>query len=416
MNPPECRIDELGPLPVVRPSNVSELSALVRECSQQRKALYPFGAGTKLGLGNPPGRQGVAVDLRSLDQVIDYPARDMTITVQTCVTVARLQKLLVPENQQLPIDVPQADRATLGGILATNTSGSRRYGYGTLRDYVLGISAVNDEGKEIKAGGRVVKNVAGYDLCKLFIGSLGTLGIITQVTLKVRPLPEERALVALTCAADGLGTFLDRLHASRTRPVCLDVLNRPAARWLGEQAGVPTPAGDWVGVVGYEGNADLVNWQVQQLIKELRADYTLEARVGFPTDGLWQALAEFARGPDAVLTFKASVLPSAVASFCRQATALSEALSVRAHAGNGIVVGHLPRGLTKECAAEMVKQLRTLITPGQGSVIVLHCPAAWKDTVSVWGPAREDWWLMRKVKEQLDPRGLFNPGRFVDGI
>src|SRR5207253_9213768 len=132
-------------------------------------------------------------DLRGLAEVIDYPARDMTITVQAGITLARLQALLATEKQRLPVDVPHPDRATLGGALATNASGPRRLGFGTLRDYVIGMTVVNDEGQEVKAGGRVVKNVAGYDLCKLHVGALGTLGVISQATLKLRPRPEEHA-------------------------------------------------------------------------------------------------------------------------------------------------------------------------------------------------------------------------------
>src|SRR6202030_783750 len=118
-----------------------------------------------------------------------------TITVQAGITLGRLQDLLATENQRLPVDVPHPDRATLGGALAVNASGPRRPGFGPLRDYVIGITTVNDEGQETKAGGRVVKNVAGYDLCKLHIGALGTLGILTQVTLKVLPRPETQALL-----------------------------------------------------------------------------------------------------------------------------------------------------------------------------------------------------------------------------
>src|SRR5260370_6777693 len=143
----------------------------------------------------------------------------MTVTVRAGITLAGLRDLLAGEKQRLPVDVPHADRATLGGALAVNVSGPRRFGFGTLRDYVIGISTINDEGQETKAGGRVVKNVAGYDLCKLHIGALGTLGIITQATLKVRPLPEAQALLTLGCDSANLGSLLDRLHASRTRPV-----------------------------------------------------------------------------------------------------------------------------------------------------------------------------------------------------
>src|SRR5262249_41751669 len=163
------------------------------------------------------------------------------------------------------------------------------------------------EGHEIKAGGRVVKNVAGYDLCKLFIGSLGTLGIITQVTLKVKPLPEEQALVTLACTDDVVGPLLDRLHGSRTppvspapprlprprpRPVCLDLLNDAAVRYINQQAGTQLPEGVWVVAVGFEDNRDTVSWQVQQLIKEVPAGTCrgVDAWVGSAARRLWQAL------------------------------------------------------------------------------------------------------------------------------
>src|SRR5262249_11945512 len=153
-------------------------------------------------------------------------------TVQAGITLTKLERLLATENQRLPIDVPQPDKATLGGALAVNVSGPHRYGFGTLRDYVLGISVVNDEGQEIKAGGRVVKNVAGYDLCKLYIGSLGTLGVITQVTLKLKPRPQEQAMVLVGCGTTALQSLLDEAHRSRTRPVCLDLLNRSAVGYI----------------------------------------------------------------------------------------------------------------------------------------------------------------------------------------
>jgi glycolate oxidase FAD binding subunit len=366
--------------------------------------------------GLPPTRAGVAVAVRGLAQVIDYPARDMTITVQVGIPVAELQRLLASENQRLPIDVPKADRATLGGVLATNTSGPRRYGFGTLRDYVIGISVVNDQGQEVKAGGRVVKNVAGYDLCKLYVGSLGTLGIITQVTLKLRPRPEEQALLLLSCTAGELEALLDRLHQTRTRPVALDLLNAAALRWLNRQGAAALPEGPWVLVVAFEDSHPAVKWQLQQLVKELRLAYALEARLGSAADAVWQALIEFPASAEAELTFKAAMLPSAVAAFCKQAADLPERLLLQAHAGNGVVIGHAGPVLTREAATAMLTKLRALAAAGQGYVTFLRCPRAWKDAALVWGPPRGDVWLMRKVKEQLDPRRLFNPGRFVDGI
>jgi glycolate oxidase FAD binding subunit len=351
-----------------------------------------------------------------LDRVLDYPARDMTVTVQAGITLARLLELLAAENQRLPIDVPQPERATLGGALATNTSGPRRYGFGTLRDYVIGISAVNDEGHEVKAGGRVVKNVAGYDLCKLFIGSLGTLGILTQVTLKLKPRPDEQALLAFACEPGEVESRLDLLHRTRTRPVCVELLNPAAVSVLRHDAPGLLPEAPWVVVAGFEDNCEAVAWQVQLLIRELYAagSRQIDARAGAAAGPLWRALAEFPARGDGPLTLKANLLPHATAAFCLEASRAG--LALQAHAGNGIVVGHAPPGLTLEAAQAMLSTLHPHAAAARGNVILPRCPTAWKRTLPVWGVPRGDAWLMRTVKEKMDPRRLFNPGRFADGL
>jgi len=412
-----CRIDAFGPLPIFQPQAVPELQELVRRAAADGQAVYPLGGRTMLDYGLPPSRPGIGIDLRGLNQVIDYPARDMTVTVQAGITLAELQELLRPENQRLPVDVPHASQATLGGALSTNVSGPRRYGFGTFRDYVIGITVVNDEGHEVKAGGRVVKNVAGYDLCKLYIGALGTLGVITQVTLKLRPLPEERALVLLRCKAQGVGPLLEQLHRSQTRPVCIDLLNAAAARYIGQQAGMSLPETSWVVVVGFEDNREAVCWQMQQLIKELPPEYGngLEARINHTGEPLWAALVEATAWPDAGLSFKANMLPSATAAFCEQAAAWPEMLLLQAHAGNGIVTGHAGSTVTLENARTMLKRFQEWTGAG-GNLIVRRCPAPWKATLPIWGSPRNDTWLMRTIKQKLDPRGLFNPGRFVDAL
>ena len=419
MDEHSCLIDGFGPMPVSQPNSVAELAQYVRTAATEAMAVYPLGGRTMLGIGQSPAQPGLGIDTRNLNQVIDYPARDMTITVQAGIAVGRLQAVLTPENQRLPIDVPAAAKATLGGILATNASGPRRLGYGTLRDYVLGISAVNDEGHEIKAGGRVVKNVAGYDLCKLIVGSLGTLGIITQVTLKLRPLAEENALITLGCNKDELEPVLGILYQSRTCPVCLELLNAAAARKVFSEARLPAPEAPWILIVGFESNAQAMEWQVQQLVREVKGKCTLDARLGWTATALWQALADFpaplAGASSSRLTFKANMLSSGTASFCTQVDAMPERPMIQAHAGNAIVVGHVATE-NKEHAARLTQSLRSLATPYHGSVVVQDCPPEWKKAVNVWGPPRPDVALMREVKNKLDPRNLFNPGRFVDGI
>jgi glycolate oxidase FAD binding subunit len=415
--PTACRIDDFGPLPVLQTESVAEVGDAVRRAAAKGQAVYPFGGQTMLDLGLPPTKPGVALDLRGLDQVIDYPARDMTITVQAGITLARLQELLHTENQRLPIDVPQPDRATLGGALAVNVSGPRRYGFGTLRDYVIGITVVNDEGHKVKAGGRVVKNVAGYDLCKLYVGSLGTLGVITQVTLKLRPRPEQQALIAVGCGGDAVAPLLDQLHVTRTRPCCLDLLNEAAVRYINPQTAGALPAAPWVVVIGSEDNRQAVDWQVQQLLQEIPPTVVqgLNVHGDRAAEPLWHALVELRLYPEARLSFKANLLPHATAAFCRQAAARPEGLLLQAHAGNGIVVGHAG-DLTLEQARTLLAELQRTAGEAQGNVVVLRCPSEWKPSLPLWGGPRGDRRLMRAVKEKLDPRGLFNPGRFVDGI
>lgn len=404
-----CMIDGFGPLPVVRPMSVAELGEIVRRAASKNEAIYPIGGQTQLDLGNPPTKPGVAVDMCGLDQVIDFPARDMTITVQAGITIAKLQALLAPENLQLPIDVPQPERATLGGIIATNVSGPRRLGYGTLRDYVIGISAVNDEGNEFNAGGRVVKNVAGYDMCKLLVGSLGTLGVITQVTLKLRPLAEETALITLGCADDIYGELLGRLHSSRTRPVCLELFNQRAAQLVFHAAQSSCPAMPWTIIIGYEGNADAVNWQVQQLVQELGSSHSLDVCVGARAGQLWRAVIEWKSLASAKFVWKTNTLASEMLFDCK-ATIPSED-SIQSHAGSGIVYtlsDHEPA--SKDGVLE-------LLTPPLGSrLVTVKCPREWKSIIPVWGMPPDSARLMHKVKLQFDPRGIFNPGRFVDGI
>jgi glycolate oxidase FAD binding subunit len=338
----------------------------------------------------------------------------MTITVQAGITMAKLQGILSAENQRLPIDVPLAQQATLGGTIATNTSGPRRYGFGTLRDYVIGISVINSEGHEVKAGGRVVKNVAGYDLCKLYIGSLGTLGIITQVTLKVKPRPEEQTLAVLESAPESLKTILDHLHVSQTRPVCIDVVNRAAALAINQRTpGLLPEDAPWLIVVGFEENSQAVAWQIQQLIRERQATGFdgLDVRFGSAADSLWQALVEFSARPDSSLAFKTNMVSIATADFCLAAANLGLVIQVQAYAGNGIVIGRVTDDLSVKQAGEALRQLQTRAMAGQGNVVVLRCPVEWKRQLPIWGVPRGDAWLMRTVREKLDPHQLFNPGR-----
>jgi glycolate oxidase FAD binding subunit len=410
-------IDEFGPLPVRRPASVAELGDLVREAVGSGRGVYPAGGRTTLDVGFPPIKPGVAVDTTALDQVIDYPARDMTITVRAGITVAKLQEVLAKEGQWLPVDVPQPERATIGGAVALNKSGPRRLGYGTLRDYVIGVSFVTDDGTEVKAGGRVVKNVAGYDLMKLQTGAVGTLGVITQLTLKVRPKPEAAAVVWMGCPPEKLADVLDRLHASRSRPVAVDV--EPSTADVRALWGIN---------IGFEEKAATVEWQISTLLDEVKSGTDVTACRGPDAENRWRAITAAdvqhgGRRPSLVV--KATVPPSQTAPFCEALApgmygsplSLPTIFRVHAHALSGVVHGSTyDTGLTPAYASVILNRLTALAADCGGNLTVPQCPTEWKKTVPVWGRDAGDRELMRHVKRTLDPNNVFNPGRLFGDL
>ena len=408
-------IDEVPVRAVCSPAAVTELCEVVRIASAAQCPIYPLGGRTQLGLGLPGRGEGIGLSTAQLDRVIDYPSRDMTITVEAGIRVAKLQEILRAEGQRLPVDVPRAAEATLGGAIATNTSGPRRYGLGTLRDYVIGITVVGADGKETKAGGRVVKNVAGYDLCKLYIGSLGTLGIITQVTLKLRPLPEASAVVWMKFEQSELvTTALDRLVNSKTRSTAIDLVNPAGAELIANLLGQPVPCGPWLLVVGFEANAEAVQGQVEQVQQELKELVTWSQPFeGEEAQQIWRALVEFQAAEIGLVTFKANFRSSATVEFLDAAQRQPVSWMVHAHAGNGIVFGHALPGANRAAVQSSLAMLRALAVSRSGNLVFRRCPTEWKAELAIWGEPRGDAWLMQSIKQKLDPMNILNPGRII---
>jgi glycolate oxidase FAD binding subunit len=399
------------------PATQAELARWLAQNAQHgQRPVVPLGGRTALGFGYAAPVSAIALNLSQLDQVIDYPARDMTVTVEAGVRIADLAKRLATEGQRLAVDIPQPDRATLGGALATNVSGPRRFGLGTLRDYVIGVSAIDAAGRAFKSGGRVVKNVAGYDLCKLLIGSFGTLAVITQVTLKLKPLPEATAHYWLP--VPDLATaerLLAGLVTSRARPVSVELLDPSAAQTICRQTRLTAPASTPVLVLGVEGAAREVEWQLETLAAETASPDSALARtwMGDEAHSLWSALTDYQIASEEPASFKANLLPSQVTGFVDLASRLG--VATQAHAASGIVHGHLPDHVsTLELADSILTPLRALARAGSGNLVVTHCDAAWKASLPLFGDSEPAWELMRSLKQKLDPLGLLNPGRFLD--
>ena len=399
----------------VTPESPTQLAEIVRAAAADQTALYPIGGGTSLNFGLPARRDGLGVLLTSINQVVDYPARDMTITVGAGITLQSLQNTLATEAQRLPIDAPDASQATLGGLVATNHSGPLRFGNGTMRDHVIGIRAIDGRGETFSGGGRVVKNVAGYDFCKLLTGSLGTLGVITELTLKLRPLPGAQAL--LCCQPrdlDHAEKLLAALAESATNPVAIELLS--GACWDDVPGlGVSESAGGWV-VVGLEGTGAEVDWMVdtlQQEWQEQRVDGVRMLRDDAAAS-LHAVLVDFPADPAASLILKVTGVPSATTRIMQTIRAVDQNVAIQAHAGNGIVIAKFSEFPADGLSRALTGSIEPAAAAAGGSATILSNPSGAEMTHhSVWGSADVPFDLMKRIKDAFDPHHILNPGRFV---
>ena len=263
--------DQFLPLTdTVTPADRAGVAEVVRSAAESRTPVYPIGGGTRLDYGVRPAQPGIGLRLEGMNRVVDHAARDLTITVEAGVTMAQLADRLASERQRLPVDVPGADRATVGGAVATDPYGPRRYRWGTLRDYLIGIEAIDGRGTPFSSGGRVVKNAAGYNLCRLLTGSLGTLAVLTQVTLMVKPIPETSAWLACDVPDfDAAEKLLSELVRTQTVPAAIELLTGPA--WSDDPALAKQSESAAARLaVGFEGTLAEVEWMVGQLEQQWR--------------------------------------------------------------------------------------------------------------------------------------------------
>lgn len=405
------------PLPLretIAPTDQSDLREQMRLAVDAATPIYPLGGGTSLNFGLPAKEPGLGLSLVGLNRVVDFPARDMTITVEAGIRLAELTELMRREGQRLPIDAPDAAEATLGGLIATNWFGPRIYGQGTLRDYVIGIRAIDGHATEFNAGGRVVKNVAGYDFCKLLTGSLGTLAVLSQVTLKVRPLAERSAFVSVAIDdLDQAERLLSGLVSSQATPTAIEFLAGPYWRGL---EGLPREGKTGRLLTGLEGTAPEVEWMLGQLAREFDSAGAVSASIvdGPIVEHLWSELTQFSAATEPALVIKANLLSSHVTRFVAEVLAVDPLADLQAHAGNGIVIARFAQLPGAGLLDVMVKRLQPLARASSGSAIVVHSASEGELTPqAVWGPPRGDAQWMREVKRQFDPRNLLNRGRFV---
>jgi glycolate oxidase FAD binding subunit len=411
-------VDGLRPTAVALPESVDEVSAVMAAACEQRAAVVPWGGGTAMALGNLPRTYDVALVTRSLSRVLEYEPADLTLSVQAGITMTALADELKRHGQFLPLDAPE--EATLGGVLAAGAFGPWRHAYGPVRDWVLGVRVVHADGRVTKAGGRVVKNVAGYDMTKLYLGSLGTLGIIVEASLRVTPLPTMEETWAAVCpsSVEAVRLALD----ADARGLRLSALT--VAGPLGPDGPLATAGLDHR---GYAVLAQAVGTRaaVERSLRDLdavAADHGLTgggARLS-GADQVWGALRALARPAlsDNVLLVRALLSPRRLLPWLERTAALAAktglAPALAAHVGTGCVFTRWQGpGLGGERGRGLLTALSESAVTLGGAAIVDGCAVELKHHVDVWGRPRADFALMRRLKEQFDPHGTLNPGRFL---
>ena len=422
---PDDAVAGVQPLIVATPASTQEASALLRAAAALGLAVVPRGTGTRLHWGNPPERCELVIETTSLDQIVEHAAGDLVATVQAGLRLDRLAEVLGSAGQRLALDPPALNRqapgrasstgGTVGGVLATGAAGPLRLRYGTGRDLLIGITVVRADGVLAKSGGKVVKNVAGYDLGKLFAGSAGTLGLITQATFRLHPLPARTAYVTAACAAAAdASRVIDAVMRSPASPVAVEIdwpsANHPvqvSVALEGDPAGVAERSADLAGLLG-------------------RA---AAASVGDEPPPWWGA-GPAARPDGTVLqiAFWPGELGAVLAGIRAAATAAGLGLAAGGSAAAGVLYAAAEAGADPGAVAEFVTLLRVALgqgaratagprdgQPARASVVVLHAPPEVGKLVDLFGPV-PSLALMRAVKNQFDPARTMAPGRFAGGI
>lgn len=396
---PADTIDGVLPILVVVPGTAEEVAAVLRTATEAGLKVAPRGGGTKIRWGCPPERVDLVLSTSRLGAVLEHTWGDMTATVQAGCTLADFQRTLAERRQQIALDPLWPARATIGGVLATNDSGALRYRYGSLRDLIIGITIALPDGTLAKSGGRVVKNVAGYDLPKLMTGAYGTLGVIVDATFRLYPLPFESRWLRFQAARPArIGQVVQAVRDSTLTPIAIQVV-----------AGAAEPPAIDVQLAGL---ADAVEAQTDRLLSLASGTAQVE-----PPRAAAARREELWGGEAAWAVVKPTFLPADITWLCEQAEQIASEAGLRWRlVAQAVGAGLLRFDGDEASIPTAIRLLRSALERREGALIVLDCPAGMKSTVDVWGGHGDAFDLMRRVKQRFDPARTLNPGRFVGGI
>jgi glycolate oxidase FAD binding subunit len=382
------------PTEVLTPATTEAARQIVETASQSQTPIIPWGSGTKQDYGYLPQKSGVLLHLSALNQILLHEPDDMIVAVEAGVTLADLQTTLAAKGQFLPLDPLYATQATIGGILATNSFGLSSLGYGTARDWLIGIKVIDAHGQWVKGGGKVVKNVTGYDLPKLHIGALGTLGIITEAIFKVAPLPEAEH------------TLLIRIHLTdEENPALATLIAEVRAQTQPVRAVLHSDSEGHYFVLGYAGPRESVEYQVKH-VRGLIKQHLPQSPVGSFPEKLDRQ--EIPPG----FAVRLQCLPDQ--SLEQHQHACYETRDIPGSVDTSL--GGITEIFWESVPSSVLQashRLRDIAGRTRASFTVLHAPAIYRANYDIWSPLPPAFPLMRRMKEQLDPNHRLNPGRFI---
>ena len=401
----EDAVDDVLPHMVIEPGTPEEVAGTLKIATGAGLKVIPRGGATKMNWGNPPRGGELILSTRRLNRVVEHAWGDMTATVEAGCTFQELQQTLAAHGQRLALDPLWPEHATIGGILATNDSGPLRIRFGSLRDLIIGITLALPDGTLAKSGGKVVKNVAGYDLPKLATGSLGTLGIITQAIFRLHPVPRESRTLSFS-NSDSATSSGESMHALVLAIQDCNMVPTGVQFRAGNRA---APEVD----LRFEGTVAGCEAQIEQTLRMASGARRIES----PAD-VWNTHAELWSGAEASVVCKFSLLPADLGTFLDSIGKATEPLhlawSLVAQAAGA---GYLRlEGNDSGAFINALEALRKKLETRGGSLVILRCPHEIKSKMNVWGSTGDALALLKSNKAQFDPTGVLNPGRFVGGI
>jgi glycolate oxidase FAD binding subunit len=393
-------VDGVLPPMVVEPGNAEEVAAALKIATTAGLAVIPRGGATKMDWGNPPQRGDLILSTRRLNRIVEHAWGDMTATVEAGCTFQQFQQTLSQHGQRLALDPLWPEQATIGGILATNDSGPLRVRFGSLRDLIIGVTIALPDGTLARSGGKVVKNVAGYDLPKLATGSLGTLGIISQAIFRLHPIPRENRTLSFFCPDH---------HTMNALALAIQDCNLVPTGVQARAACNFPPEID----LRFEGTSAGCAAQIEQTLGMASGVRRIESSAA-----LWDTCSILWNGAESSVMCKFALLPADLGIFIDQIRKELEprGLSWRLVA-QGVGAGYLRLEVNDpETLPDVLEQMRAQLESRGGSLVILRCPLALKSKIDIWGSAGDALPLMKSIKAQFDPRATLNPGRFIGRI